>query len=82
MPPTSEPFDLVVLSVGLAPNPDNPGLAQLAGLELNRHGFLAPGKQGVFLAGTAQRPMDVAEAVASAGRAVGQTLGYLEEKQP
>jgi len=81
-PPTSEPFDLVVLSVGLAPNPDNPALAQMAGLDLNRHGFLAPGKQGVFLAGTAQRPMDVAEAVASAGRAAQGALTYLAEMQP
>ena len=80
--PQSEPFDLVVLSVGLAPNPDNPALAQMAGLDLNRHGFLAPGKQGVFLAGTAQRPMDVAEAVASAGRAAQGALTYLAEMQP
>lgn len=81
-PPQSEPFDLVVLSVGLAPNPDNPALAQMTGLDLNRHGFLAPGKQGVFLAGTAQRPMDVAEAVASAGRAAQGALTYLAEMQP
>ncbi len=81
-PPESEPFDLVVLSVGLAPNPDNAGLAEMAGLKLNRHGFLAPGQEGVFLAGTAQRPMDVAEAVASAGRAAQGALTYLAEMQP
>jgi heterodisulfide reductase subunit A len=81
--PVSEPFDLVVLSVGLSPNPDNAGLAQLAGLGLDGHGFLASqGPAGVFLAGAASRPMDVAEAVASAGRAASQALSYLEENRP
>ncbi|MCB2228130.1 MAG: FAD-dependent oxidoreductase [Desulfarculaceae bacterium] len=82
-PPVSEPFDLVVLSVGLSPNPANQALAELTGAELDGAGFLAGGeREGVFLAGTALGPMDVAEAVASAGRAVEQTLGYLEEMRP
>ncbi|MCF8033350.1 MAG: FAD-dependent oxidoreductase [Desulfarculaceae bacterium] len=81
--PVSEPFDLVVLSVGLSPNPANQALAKLTGAGLDESGFLdGTGRDGVFLAGTALGPMDVAEAVASAGRAVEQTLGYLEEMQP
>lgn len=78
--PVAEPFDLVALSVGLGPNPDNPSLAALAGLGLDAHGFLAAGQgAGVFLAGAAARPMDVAEVVAHAGRAAQETIGYLEE---
>ncbi|RJX34913.1 MAG: CoB--CoM heterodisulfide reductase iron-sulfur subunit A family protein [Desulfarculus sp.] len=80
--PEAEPFDLVVLSVGLSPNPDNQALAGLAGLGLDAHGFLAAGDAaGVFLAGAAARPMDVAEVVAHAGRAAQETIGYLEAKQ-
>eukprot|EP01022_Parablepharisma_sp_SALTPOND_P004936 TRINITY_DN12131_c0_g1_i1.p2 TRINITY_DN12131_c0_g1~~TRINITY_DN12131_c0_g1_i1.p2 ORF type:complete len:410 (+),score=170.93 TRINITY_DN12131_c0_g1_i1:2210-3439(+) len=83
LPALSEPFDLVVLSVGLSPNPDNQALAELAGAGVDESGFLtSPDQAGVFLAGAALGPMDVAEAVASAGRAVDRTLGYLEEKQP
>ncbi|MEW5912180.1 MAG: FAD-dependent oxidoreductase [Thermodesulfobacteriota bacterium] len=80
--PQAEPFDLVVLSVGLSPNPDNPALAGLAGLGLDGHGFLRAGENpGLFLAGAAARPMDVAEVVAHAGRAAQETIGYLEAKQ-
>jgi heterodisulfide reductase subunit A2 len=77
--PVSEPFDLVALSVGLAPNPDNPALAALSGLGLDGYGFLdGDAGEGVFLAGAAARPMDVAETVAHAGRAVQETISYLE----
>ncbi len=77
--PVSEAFDLVALSVGLAPNPDNPGLCNLAGLDSGHHGFLASGDNaGVFLAGTAARPMDVAETLAHSGRAAQEVINYLE----
>ncbi len=90
-----EPFDLVVLSIGIAPNENNRELADKLGLELDEHGFMAPdrasasptgdrtekpaGAKGIFLAGTALRPMDVAEVVAQAGRAAQETIRYLEE---
>ncbi len=76
------PFDLLVLSIGLAPNENNAALAALVGLELDEHGFIraVPGKdeKGVFLAGCVTRPMDVAEVVAHAGRAAEETMAYLE----
>ena len=80
-------FDLLVLSVGLTPGSDSAETARLLEVDLDEHGFLkgaGPGadndwRPGVFLAGTAVRPMDVAEAVAHARRAVEETIRYLEE---
>lgn len=78
--PLKEAFDLLVLSVGMAPGLDNPELAQMSGLTLDQHGFLAPGEDqaGLFLAGAATGPMDVAETVAQAEDAARQALGFLE----
>jgi heterodisulfide reductase subunit A len=80
---TSRPFDLLALSVGVAPNPANAALAESLGLELDEHGFVAEpsGEDGpVFLAGTVTRPLDVSEVVAHAGRAARETIRYLEGK--
>lgn len=77
-----EEFDLVALSVGLAPSGANAALAELAGLSLSDHGFLAPPANsgaGVFVAGAATGPMNVAESVAQGERAAGQVARYLEE---
>ncbi len=76
-PPVQGAFDLVVLSVGMAPNPDNPDLAGACGLGLDRHGFLRPGP-GVFVTGAAAGPLDMAEVVAQAGTTAQETLRYLE----
>ncbi|MFH1059157.1 MAG: FAD-dependent oxidoreductase [Pseudomonadota bacterium] len=75
--PLARDFDLLVLSVGMAAGPQNAELAASLGLKLTPFGFIEGG-QGVFPAGAALGPMDVAEAVASAGRAALQTLQYLE----
>ncbi|MBW1895439.1 MAG: CoB--CoM heterodisulfide reductase iron-sulfur subunit A family protein [Deltaproteobacteria bacterium] len=81
-----ETFDLVVLSVGIMPGLSNPGLARLLKLDLDRHGFLTPAdsidstttiRQGVFLAGTAQGPKDIADSIAQAGQAVQRVARYL-----
>ncbi|MCB2188448.1 MAG: FAD-dependent oxidoreductase [Deltaproteobacteria bacterium] len=75
--------DLLVLSVGLTPPSDHGQLAGLLGLELDAHGFLRAAPQaGVFLAGTAGGPGDVAESVASGGRAAQEVLAYLREAWP
>ena len=73
-----EPFDLVVLSVGMTPGADSAELAQSLGLNRDGDGFLAAGGQGVFLAGAATGPMDLAEVAAQAGRAARETLRYLD----
>ncbi len=72
-----ELFDLVVLSVGLTPGEDTKPLAELFQLEMAESGFINPSKDGVFVAGTAQGPMSIAESVASAGHAVWGAVAYL-----
>ena len=69
------PTDLLVLNIGLSPEPDNAVARQLRisrdteGFMLESHPKLGPVEaavQGVFLAGTAQGPKDVRESVAQA----------------
>ena len=76
--PTLHPYDLMVLSVGIGPGADNASLGEMLDLDLDEHGFMrANGSRGVFLAGTVERPLSVAESVAHAGRAAREAIGYL-----
>jgi heterodisulfide reductase subunit A2 len=81
-----EEFDMVVLSVGIAPGPDNKNLAELLGIGLNEDGFAGSGNslnktltasQGVFLAGTIEGPKTIAASMAHAGQAAGEAMKYL-----
>ena len=81
-----EAFDLVVLSVGIMPGSSNAGLADMLKLDLDRHGFFSfvdpldstsTSQPGIFLAGTAQGPKDIADSMAQAGRAAQRTGQYL-----
>ncbi len=79
------PFDVVVLSIGLLPSPDNQGLAQLFGLSLNEQGGLPMSSRhhqavpmGIFTAGSAVGPMTIAESVGSAEQTVFQLIRYLD----
>jgi len=84
-----EPFDLVVLSVGIMPGSNNASLADILELDLDKYGFFAfadsldstsTSQQGIFLAGTAQGPKDIADSMAQAGQAayrVAQHLGVV-----
>lgn len=83
---THEPFDLVVLSVGISPNRDNPELSRILNLPLNGDGFFAAGHNGsaphgVFAAGTATGPKSIAGSMAQAGQAVHDVLKYLGERK-
>ena len=78
-PPRSRDFDLMVLNLGLAPNPDNQAFQGWLELEPGGHGFLTDGP-GVFAAGTAAGPMDIAESVLHAGQAAQAALAFLEDK--
>lgn len=87
---TKELFDLVVLSVGITPNPDNAQLSSMLGLPLDNDGFLSPwpngseegrGGDGVFVAGTATGPKSIAASMAQAGQAVHKVLKYLGERR-
>jgi heterodisulfide reductase subunit A-like polyferredoxin len=80
-----ERFDMVVLSVGLAPNKDVVQLAEKMGIELNAHQFaqtnsfapVSTNKKGVYLCGVFQAPKDIPQSVmeaSAAAAASGQIL--------
>lgn len=80
-----EPFDLVVLSVGLVPSDGVRELAERLGLPVNRYGFLETDRlllgetrtPGVIVAGGGREPMDVADAVAEGAAAAMSVAGLL-----
>jgi heterodisulfide reductase subunit A-like polyferredoxin len=69
-----EQFDMVVLSVGLAPNPDAVSLARRLGVDLNHYHHaqtdcLTPvntNREGVFVCGAFQEPKDIPHSVMEA----------------
>jgi heterodisulfide reductase subunit A len=82
-----EAFDLVVLSVGLAPPADAKRLAATFGIETNAQGFckvdpFAPmetSRPGIFVSGAFQGPIDIPESVfaaSGAGAHCGELLGH------
>lgn len=82
-----EEFDMVVLSVGLAPPADALDLAQKFGIELNAHQFcmskstspIETSRPGVFVSGAFQGPIDIPESVVTASGAdalCSQLLAY------
>jgi heterodisulfide reductase subunit A len=84
--PVREPFDLVVLSVGIMPGASNARLADMLKLDLDQHGFFSftdpmdqttTKQDGIFLAGTAQGPKDIADSMGQAGQAAQQVAQYL-----
>jgi heterodisulfide reductase subunit A len=86
--PASVAFDWVVLAVGISPGEDNPTLAALLKTELTPEGFfkatdsqLSLTRQpGVFLAGTAAGPRDIAGCITQAVSCARQVSEYLQEK--
>jgi heterodisulfide reductase subunit A len=87
--PMAADFDLVVLSVGIGPGEDNPALAALLKTELTPDGFFQAAdprhrsqtsQPGLFLAGTAEGPRDIAGCIAQARAAARRVSQYV--KQP
>jgi|UniRef100_A0A7V6A1V7 heterodisulfide reductase subunit A len=82
--PRERTFDMAVLAVGLRPESHLPEWAGRLGITLNEQGFIkegqpfAPvtGREGVFVCGTGQEPMDITMAVAGASAAA-QTAAQL-----
>ena len=82
-----EEHDLVVLSVGVLPNPDNARLFGNGDLQLDQFSFVnqadplsSPARtsiDGVFVAGTASGPMDIPDSILSAGSASSEAISYL-----
>ena len=82
-----EEFDLVVLSVGLNPPAEVEEMADMFGIGLNAHEFcknnpvnpIETSRQGIFVSGAFQGPIDIPESVVSASGAdalCSQLLNY------
>ena len=87
--PLEAAFDLVVLSVGISPGGDNPALAALLQVELTPEGFFKAAdsqhrfltqQPGLFLAGTAEGPRDIAGSITQAVGTARQVSRYLQGK--
>jgi len=84
-----EPFDMVVLSVGLESPRDAKGIADKAGVELNKYDFcrtqtftpLNTSRDGVIVAGAFQGPKDIPESVTQASAAAGIAAGMLTKQR-
>jgi len=84
-----EPFDMVVLSVGLESPRDAEGIADITGIELNQYNFarfdtfnpLTTNREGVIVAGAFQGPKDIPESVTQASAAAGIAAGLLEKQR-
>lgn len=83
-----EAFDLVILSVGIVPGRDTAELAGIFHLNLADSGFFPwPGApdntagNGIFIAGAACGPMNIAETVAHAARTAWRTIRFLNSEK-
>jgi heterodisulfide reductase subunit A len=86
--PRTTQVDMVVLSTGLEPQPDQHTVAQTFGISLSPDGFflekhpkLAPvdtATAGIFLAGACQGPKDIPDSVAQGGAAAAAALTMLD----
>ena len=84
-----EPFDMVVLSVGLESPRDAQGIAKVTGIDLNQYDFAATdtfhplntNREGVVVAGAFQGPKDIPESVTQASAAAGIASGMLEKQR-
>ena len=82
------PVDMMVLAVGLEPQPDAQDVRRLfniscstEGFFLERHPKLAPVNtftDGIFIAGACQGPKDIPDTVAQAGAAAGEALALID----
>jgi heterodisulfide reductase subunit A len=82
------PVDMVILAVGIEPQPDAQDVRRLfnistgvEGFFTERHPKLAPVStftDGVFLAGTCQGPKDIPDTVAQAGAAAAEALAMVD----
>lgn len=77
--PSSEQFDLVVLSVGIMPGMDTAKISEMLNIPVNQDGFLGADDldAGVFVAGTAGGPGSIAATIAGAGNVALATMNYL-----
>ncbi len=82
-----EVFDMVVLSVGLAPMKDAQAFAAKTGIDLNAHGFagtsnLLPvqtSRPGIFVCGAFQEPKDIPSSVMEASAAAASASAIMKD---
>jgi heterodisulfide reductase subunit A-like polyferredoxin len=82
-----ETYDLVVLSIGLCPNPSFVDSARRMGLELDTHGFcttdpldvVTTSRPGVFVCGSAQGPKDIPDSVQQGSSAAERATSLLAD---
>jgi len=80
-----EPFDLVILSLGMEPPGDAATLSERLGVRLDALGFCEPdpslpvatSRPGIFACGTFAGPKDIPETVVEAGGAAGAALAEI-----
>lgn len=83
--PSTDEFDLVVLSVGLRPSQETVELGKRLGIQLNKYGFchtsafspVETSRPGVFVCGAFQGPKDIPETVMQASGAAGSASTLL-----
>ena len=84
-----EPYDMVVLSVGLESPPDAQKLADIGGFKLNKYNFcetgifapLSTSKNGIYVAGAFNGPMDIPESVMQSSGAAGMASGLIKQQR-
>jgi len=84
-----EIFDMVVLSIGLAPNRDAKILADKMGIELNSHGFaetsnlspVATSIKGIYVCGSFQEPKDIPASVMEASAAAATATMAMKDER-
>ncbi|NNL76077.1 MAG: CoB--CoM heterodisulfide reductase iron-sulfur subunit A family protein, partial [Desulfobacterales bacterium] len=82
-----EIYDMIVLSVGLSPNPSFVQLAERIGLQLNSNGFCAAdpldvvttSRPGIYVCGAAQGPKDIPDSVQQGSGAAERATALLAE---
>jgi heterodisulfide reductase subunit A-like polyferredoxin len=85
----AEHFDMVILSIGLAPNPAAISLAQRLGVDLNHYHHartrcLAPvstNREGIFVCGAFQEPKDIPHSVMEASASAAAAGGLLSDSR-
>ena len=80
-----EPFDLVVLSIGMRPAAEVRKLADMLNIEVNQHGFLdsaACYSRGIFAAGTCTIPTDIAGSIDRASAVSARIIDSLSVMPP
>jgi len=84
-----EPYDMVVLSVGLDAPQSAQEIAKITDIELNDYAFcktdtfdpLATNRQGIFVAGAFQGPKDIPESVTQSSAAAGVATALLQQQR-